>query len=1528
MKHWHSTLAAASLGCAAIAITAIAAVPDSQQTPDLAERARQIAERRKTEKPVKQVQAPLRIKAGADGTKPLYGMNLHDASSGLETWEGPLVGYCGPAEIHADGNHKKLNASKSIKTQSGCYYDGKFISIYRNWNKNIVEYAFYDSETWETIGNQVNYTFTSPNVFPSDVTYDPTTKRLYGCFLEETGKGFAIGTNFGYIDLTPELENWGDPVKVIKDLGFSMRGMASTADGTIYGIGMDEKLYTINKINGSLTEIGTINFPKSPTQFYLGYDSAEIDYETGDIYFSFVDDDADTYIVKIDPATAKAEIAANFSYFNGGTGSCNVFSALFFKQTAAPANGTPSKVTNLVIEPDGTELAANITFTMPTLDTDGAELNGEIAWNVAVGERTVGQGTATPGETVRARVETGERGMTTFVVYASASDNDGTPQAMNAFIGNDTPVIGSNPMIMTDGTNVQLIWDAATPEHDGGQMAPVTYKVVRNPDNHVIAEATSDLRINDVIESVYKERYTYTVTPTSGEYTGEGRTSRPFYGGQVFALPHTDDFTDEVLFNDYPSIDANQDYNTWWINAAKGMAVYSGGDTDADDYLCIGPFEMAAGSKYTFEMDADGHSLPENIAVYVGTDKTDGSTYTTEIVPPTFLNPGTLGVLHLTGSFSPAENGRYYFGIQALSPARHQNIYVYNVKVSEIGTGSPAAPENLTATSSGLEKVILKCTLPSKTLGGDNADISSVVIYRDDHLLAEITEGIADGAEFTWTDTDQASNGSHRYNVAAINAAGTGEYASCNGWWGLDRPGMARNFRVYEDIETPGLVHLTWDAPETGLNGGYIDPSGIDWTIDWLSFGPAGNGLVTTGSKCSYDLRLSADACAQQDIIAFSVYGKNYAGLSDRDGKVTRSTYIGPALPLPLRESWASSSIKSGIWAGEALTDDEGIFESLWDITDGAHTGNTPQNDTGMYALSTTVDGGGYRARSPRLAINGESNPTLVFYFMHSAEAKDFYVEAAIDDQPMKLFREISLDDKEAGKWHRIEIPLTELKGSKYFQFGFVGHAVTAANEFCCIDNLSVIDLKETDLTFMGLTGPAKSDVNESFNLVTTIRNSGSKAISGDSYKVRLIRNGQTAYEKNGVTLEPDQDCDITFTDTPSVTDPEFVTFSIEIVCDADETPADNAGGEVEVRVIQTQFPTVRNLSANTASGVTLFWDEPSEDDIKPESVTETFDSYQAFTTSNLGEWTLYDGDGCPTVVMNTVLGVLNYPNIGTPMAWQVIDPLQANILHNAWYARSGEQMLVSFQACADGTINGQSNDWLISPELYGGAQRISFMACSGMKTYSPEIVDIMYSTEGTDPDDFKPVAENVEIPYNANDWTEMMFDIPEGARHFAIVHKSVGKLALLIDDVKYIPAGAERTSISLVGYNVYRDGVKITSEPVAEATYVDTDVTTGQKYAYQVSAMWDKGESPLSAVYTVEAGSGVADISGENIRIRVFGSTIRVAGAEGHTIEVYTAAGMRVASVKAESDVTDINVAPGTYIVTAGGKVAKLMAR
>ncbi|MCK9453357.1 MAG: carboxypeptidase regulatory-like domain-containing protein, partial [Bacteroidales bacterium] len=92
-------------------------------------------------------------------------------------------------------------------------------------------------------------------------------------------------------------------------------------------------------------------------------------------------------------------------------------------------------------------------------------------------------------------------------------------------------------------------------------------------------------------------------------------------------------------------------------------------------------------------------------------------------------------------------------------------------------------------------------------------------------------------------------------------------------------------------------------------------------------------------------------------------------------------------------------------------------------------------------------------------------------------------------------------------------------------------------------------------------------------------------------------------------------------------------------------------------------------------------------------------------------------------------------------------------------------------------------------------------------------------------------------------------------------------------------------TNRAFVGYNVYRDGVKITSTPVANASFTDLGLARNTAYSYYVTSVYDEGESAASNTANIATkGVGTANgfvydaLSNEPLE----GASVRIQGTNG----------------------------------------------
>lgn len=129
----------------------------------------------------------------------------------------------------------------------------------------------------------------------------------------------------------------------------------------------------------------------------------------------------------------------------------------------------------------------------------------------------------------------------------------------------------------------------------------------------------------------------------------------------------------------------------------------------------------------------------------------------------------------------------------------------------------------------------------------------------------------------------------------------------------------------------------------------------------------------------------------------------------------------------------------------------------------------------------------------------------------------------------------------------------------------------------------------------------------------------------------------------------------------------------------------------------------------------------------------------------------------------------------------------------------------------------------------------------------------------------------------------------------------------------------------ALIGYDIYRDGIRLNAEPVDALTFHDETVVKDTEYSYYVKAVYSYGESEASETVVI-AYSAIGSVEGDAI-VSVAPKTIIVAAAEGRDVVVVCADGTVVYAAKGEARAA-ISVAPGVYMVKVGRMTRKVVVR
>ncbi|MBP5258898.1 MAG: choice-of-anchor J domain-containing protein [Prevotella sp.] len=449
---------------------------------------------------------------------------------------------------------------------------------------------------------------------------------------------------------------------------------------------------------------------------------------------------------------------------------------------------------------------------------------------------------------------------------------------------------------------------------------------------------------------------------------------------------------------------------------------------------------------------------------------------------------------------------------------------------------------------------------------------------------------------------------------------------------------------------------------------------------------------------------------------------------------------------------------------------------------------------------------------------------------------------------------------------------------------------------------------KNIDQKIEFVSVPPQVLAGESFQIIANVKNIGKQAVGEDDWKVNFYVNGGLVGSKSGRDQEPGESRDVKF-DVAAPAYPGALKIYAELVNDKDEQAANNKTEEKPVAVISTVLlPEVTLVGEAAERGIKLTWEDPDG------YFTDGAEDYVAFTYDNLGAWTMYDGDKGYTQRPSDWSGSISYPNANTPKAFIVFNPAQSGIYNTGsammFVPHSGYQYFAAFftavpdESSESGGKQIANDDWMISPELNGKAQTIRFFAkgyqgteYTGYETETKyyEKVRVLYSTTDTNPESFVEAADTITV--NPKEWTEYTFDVPEGAKYFAINCVSDDGFVLMIDDIEFKTAPKEVKS-----YNIYRDGLFIAT--VDGNVHEFTDPRAQNNDQFTVTAVYDEGESRPSNAVSISHTTAV-----ENIR---------TSAGKATTDGIFTINGMRVNGMNR----------PGLYIIRQDGKTSKVMVK
>lgn len=934
--------------------------------------------------------APIVIHADNTPAVNLYGTAFVDGSNAL-------------VQLSANGgDFKVMRKSENFLASGGGALIGNEVYLFCNYNHswlNDVNYI-YTSTFRNNRWSAPEYLTANLDATARSLAAEPSTSYIYGCF------GRSRPYKFGRFESS-------DPYHTLatydSEISNPYNAMGFSSDGTLYAIGADGRLVKVDKSSGAETKIGDTGLSDGE------YTSGTIDTTTGTFFYIFAKGpERSLYAVSLQDAKATF-----LAYVPDGANMLG----MYVHQPTGIADKAPGYVTSISDVADES-LSTHITFNLPDKTWDGSNFSGQVSYKVSDGTSTLAEGSAAAGSEVKVDLTATEASAKELTFTASKDGLDGPASIKTVYLGQQAPMAVRGLTFTRENEISSLSWEAPSLTIHGRTISAdaIRYRVTRQPDNIVVAEALTSTTFNDEYPDPNRPiRLYYEVEALNGTAASAKTLTDEISCGYI-EPPYIRDFDDYMVgLGDMTVIDNNHDAMTWyWISNAAWMKNSIG---PKDDYLVTEPIHLEADKNYqlTFSVGVNMTDYTDRVEVKIGQEPTVEGLSTT-ILEPVDVNTPITDKRKLTATFTPQADGLYHIGFHACAEYGHQLIIDDIEFVAPISTAAPAAPTGFAVVPDENQLNKATFTLTAPTTDSEGRELSAIdrIEIRDGENVLHTFTAPQPGAELKETVNIPAS-GQYSFNAVAYNENGCGSQAYAHAYVGVKQPTPPINVTAYE-TENEGEVCIKWDCPATDVEGRKINPDLVTYTIT-----DENQEVIVDNLKATEYVHRALNGNTQRQLCYF-VASKTEIGSSETMIQ-TPIFAVGKAYASPYEESFAGDSPVG--WA--TTTNAPGYCGWLiWDFVSVKGEDIYPYDeDNGLLYSYAMGEGLECTAQSGKISLQGLSDPACAFSFWANEDGYDELTVSLLHRGMAHELTKIQSKDyaAESGEgWYRLVFPLSEFK--------------------------------------------------------------------------------------------------------------------------------------------------------------------------------------------------------------------------------------------------------------------------------------------------------------------------------------------------------------------------------------------------------------------------------------------------------------------------------------------------------------------